>query len=292
MLAYVDIDRYLHIYERPAEPPTNEPDYLLRADGKLITNLNDLVPPEECKSAVWAKLQDSQGSGGFASMPPFFIESAEFKVTKYRTDGAVEGETTYSFADAYEQVRLARWVSSVFSGDSNGSTGTGTYYPWVPVEEHTHVRPCLHRLGSAFGVTSQETIQITSNPAASRNLTYAGLSYFNPTTFDTPTKYGWQILVAGIYDIDLYVEISASGATSGGVYVAVYDSTTSGNTLLFSIFLPVGDNEFVYTTLSKRVKLPTTTTNYLNVAAQDASDAASIDVSLVDMSATLVRATG
>jgi len=36
LLAYVDVDRYLHVYERQPEPPTNNPDYLLRGDGKLI----------------------------------------------------------------------------------------------------------------------------------------------------------------------------------------------------------------------------------------------------------------
>jgi len=134
LLARVDKKRILHIYERKAKPPTNTPDYLIRSDNKLITPLGAVVPDKECKVAVWAKLQAAP------KFAPMFIESAEYN--------AERDETTYRFANSYEQIRLPKFIASILGGNSDGSNigSLLSYPPEVPF--HTHPpKACLQKFG-------------------------------------------------------------------------------------------------------------------------------------------------
>jgi len=76
MLAYVDQDRYLHIYERQDETA----EYLMREDGNLETLVgNKLIEPENCIHAKWVKVKGVPDVlGGISAMRPFFIERAEY----------------------------------------------------------------------------------------------------------------------------------------------------------------------------------------------------------------------
>src|SRR3990172_434512 len=83
LLARVDRQRYLHVYERSAEPPTNAPDYLWRGDGKLETPLGQIVPDKECKTAVWAKPKDIPSTlGGFSAIGSFFFYLPPYRSLK------------------------------------------------------------------------------------------------------------------------------------------------------------------------------------------------------------------
>ena len=115
LLAYVDKDRHLHVYERTAEPL--EPGYLLQDDNKLTTLPGDVIADQECRVGVWAKLKDAPG----VDMPAFFIESAEYD--------ARENATSYRPAGSYEQVRLARYIASITDTNDGGGIGSGSYYP-------------------------------------------------------------------------------------------------------------------------------------------------------------------
>lgn len=287
LLATVGVDRRLRVYERPAEPVGTSPQYLLTPENKLVSLLgNKRVQDRECKVAVWAALQNAPTTApGFYTPRPFFISNSKYD--------AREDETVYTPADAFEAVRLAKYIAETVSGNNSGSTGTSSpYIPFPTIPTIITPRPALHRLGSASGIAVSDTVQIASS-AGTRDVGYGGLTVFTPTTFDTPTKYGWQILVAGIYDVCLYIEISASGATNGYVGAWVTDSTTSGNTLLLEASSgEINTSDYFATTMSKRVKLPTINTHYLTVFAINGTDAGSINVDLADMSATLVRATG
>jgi len=122
-LSVVDKNRYLHVYERAAQPLS--PEYLLRDDGKLITPLGRVVPDQECKVGAWVKPKGVPSVlGGFSAMSMFFIESAEYNVA--------QDKTTYRAAGAYDQIRLSLFVAAVASGDSggnlSGSIGDGTIY--------------------------------------------------------------------------------------------------------------------------------------------------------------------
>jgi hypothetical protein len=79
MLAYVDKNRYIHVYERSAE--TTE--YIMRDDGKLETLFGRLVDSKDCLHAVWARVKGvPEMQGGLSAMRPFFIEHAEYVVSK------------------------------------------------------------------------------------------------------------------------------------------------------------------------------------------------------------------
>ena len=103
LLATVDRDRNLHVYERPALSGVA---YLLATDGSLITPLGRIVEPEHCICAAWVQIKDvpSQHTGN-SSVQPFFIETAEYNA---ETD-----KTTYRPAGAYEQTRLAQYIKDV-----------------------------------------------------------------------------------------------------------------------------------------------------------------------------------
>ena len=75
LLAYVDKNRYIHVYERIAE--TTE--YIMRDDGQLETLLGKLVEPESCIHAAWVRVKGVPDTlGGISAMRPFFIERAEY----------------------------------------------------------------------------------------------------------------------------------------------------------------------------------------------------------------------
>ena len=119
MLSYVDKDRYLHVYERAAEPASTAADYLFRDDGNIITPLGMLVPPERCVVAAWVQVQNVPDTlGGISAMRPFFIESAEYDA---RAD-----KTTYRPAAAFEQVRLSKYIADVAGVDYDSSRYTGS----------------------------------------------------------------------------------------------------------------------------------------------------------------------
>jgi hypothetical protein len=75
MLAYVDKDRYLHVYERIVETA----EYIMRDDGNLETLLGKIVQPENCVSAAWVSVKGVPDTlGGISVMRPFFIDRAEY----------------------------------------------------------------------------------------------------------------------------------------------------------------------------------------------------------------------
>ena len=126
LLATVDKDRYLHVYERSAEPPNNKPRLLWRGDGRLETALGEIISDQECRVAEWMKVKDVPDNlGGFSTLRSVFIEQAEYN--------AREDRTVYSPANAYQQIRLAKYLAQTISGQSDGSGGG--YTPpifWTP----------------------------------------------------------------------------------------------------------------------------------------------------------------
>jgi hypothetical protein len=75
LLAYVDKNRYLHVYEQIAE--TTE--YIMRPDGMLETLQGKLVEPENCLNAVWVRVKGVPDTlGGISAMRPFFVQKAEY----------------------------------------------------------------------------------------------------------------------------------------------------------------------------------------------------------------------
>ena len=75
MLAYVDKDRYVHVYERVIETA----EYIMRDDGNLETVLGKIVEPENCVSAAWVRVKGVPDTlGGISVMRPFFIDRAEY----------------------------------------------------------------------------------------------------------------------------------------------------------------------------------------------------------------------
>lgn len=287
MLAYVDRHRNLHVYERPVEPPANLPDYLLDRNGQLLKKTGAIVPPKECTVGIWVKAKDVPGSlGGFSTMGPVFIQSAEYNYDR--------NETIYRFANAYEQIRLAKYIASIVSGNSDGSGGVSSYYPYIPVEEHVHIRPRLHRNGTLSGITSAGYVPFTITPT--RNLTYAGLSYFTPTTISS--KDAWKVLVSGIYNIELYLNIVTASVTTTGAITLDVLRTTDGSTLivLFEASSPVGltygggTSGYWQTTVAFTKKL--LVDEYLTIRVNNATDASTISVNNGELIATLERATG
>lgn len=105
LLATVDPNRYLHLYERAAYP-YGIGDYLLAPDGNLVTPLGSIVEPEHCICANWVQIKDTplQNTAN-ANVQAFFIEVAEYNA---ETD-----KCTYRPADAFEQVRLAKYIKDV-----------------------------------------------------------------------------------------------------------------------------------------------------------------------------------
>lgn len=107
LLAKVDRNRYLHVWERSAKPSTaGDVDFTMRDDGRLETKAGGkLVPDELCTVAKWIQAKDSPV--GFS----FFIEFAEYN--------ARDDKTTYRPAGSYDQRRLAKFIADVVTGDKN-----------------------------------------------------------------------------------------------------------------------------------------------------------------------------
>ena len=116
LLAYVDKNRYIHVYKRDEEPDT--PNYLMRNDNSLITLTGTKVLEQDCVVGVWVKLKNVPPNIiGLSTMRPFFIESAEYNA---RTD-----KTTYRPADSFEKNRLARYIREKTNRNTGGGYGTG-----------------------------------------------------------------------------------------------------------------------------------------------------------------------
>jgi len=226
MLAYVDRQRVLHVYERTAEPPVNKPDYLLDGNGQLLKPTGDKVPANECKVAIWVKPKDVPGAlSGFSTMGSIFIQSAEYNHARK--------ETTYRFANAYEQIRLAKYIADVVSGNSSGSSSPSSYYPYyIPIEEHTHIIRALHRTGnyaSDISASSGQHITINTTPSASVSMTYNGLNYFTPGT-DPSGHAGWLVILTGIYWINIYMDFDSGSTppTAGDYQLRAQKRRTNG----------------------------------------------------------------
>ncbi len=113
-LSYVDENRYLHVFERTAQP--SQPEYLLREDGKLITLLGEVIQDQECKVGIWVKPKGVPDMlGGLSAMRSFFVEGAEYNVAR--------DKTVYRAAGAYDQITLASYIAAVSTGDSGGNVG-------------------------------------------------------------------------------------------------------------------------------------------------------------------------
>jgi len=115
LIAYVDKNRYLHVYERTAEPTT--PDYIMRSDNTLVSLVGQKILAQDCTVGVWAGLKDVSSLTGMSSMRPFFIESAEYN--------AATDKTTYRPAGSFEQARLAKFIQSVTDRSTGGGRGRG-----------------------------------------------------------------------------------------------------------------------------------------------------------------------
>lgn len=120
LLAYVDKNRYLHVYERSVVPLDNIPDYLYLDDGNLQTPLGQFVLPEYCVVAGWARVKSAPEALG-NTIRPFYIERAEYNA---RTN-----TVTYWPADAFEQIRLAKWVAEIAGTDSSSRNYPGYISP-------------------------------------------------------------------------------------------------------------------------------------------------------------------
>lgn len=104
LLSRVDSNRYLHVFERSAQPPEGDVDYVMREDGRLETLAGgSLVPDAHCTVAKWVRAKGSPVEFSF------FIESAEYNVEN--------DKTTYRPAGGYEQRRLAKYIADVVTGD-------------------------------------------------------------------------------------------------------------------------------------------------------------------------------
>ena len=215
LLATVDAKRYLHIYERQPEPPTDKPEYLITGDGRLITPLGLQVPDQECKVGVWAKVQDVPANvGGYSDLRPIYIESAEYNVDQDRT--------AYRPANAYEQIRLAKYIADAVTGGASGSGGSVQSPIWwtpsgEPFSPDYIKRPTL--TGAISGISDFTGIyymQFTGSLGNFGNFTYAGLNYMYWGT-DADGNAGLEILTPGVYRFEVYVEVNqgASVPTAG-----------------------------------------------------------------------------
>lgn len=113
LLAYVDKNRYVHVYERDAEPAIGSEDYLMREDGRLETRVGEVVPDAHCIVAKWVRVKSVPNTtGSVLSVRPFFIESAEYNVAR--------DKTVYYPASGYERARLEKYIKKRATGKSSG----------------------------------------------------------------------------------------------------------------------------------------------------------------------------
>ncbi len=206
LLAYVDQSRYLHIYERRAEPTGSQfPDYIMREDGRLENLLGRIVEDQNCINAVWVKAQGvPDTSGGLGSFRPFFIDRAEYII-----DNNGKGYVHYYSAGAFVQNRLDRYMKSI-SNTYNGAPYTPPIigYGGIAVPD-----PLTETLAQNFAITHDTTI---------------GLLYTNSLDSDTPE---WFIWSGGLDATQLIVIDKLLVCKSGAVYVM---TTTAGSTAFLS----------------------------------------------------------
>lgn len=217
LLAKVDKDRYLHIYQRQAESP----EYLMKNNGQLETLLGQEVKPSYCINAAWVRIKDIPDMlGGLSAMRNFFIESAEYDVENDRT--------IYRPAGAFEPIRLAKWLG-VDTANNYGSRGTGGgFFP----PYHTHP--------ASGGITDY----LLCEPASSTlSVGLPDLSTVNAsagTAISTANLASGRITITatGLYWASIQMMVDAYGSPSGYKYMEAtgyiptqrdyfyYDSTT------------------------------------------------------------------
>ena len=212
-LSYVDKDRYLHVYERTAQPA--QPEYLLREDGKLITRLGKVVPDQECKVAVWVKPKDAPATlEGFSSMYSFFIESAEYNVA--------QDKTTYRAAGAYEQIRLQKYVESIVTGDGGGNYTSyepgDIYYVLNPLKAHvTFTRSPSQTLSPAFSTPIDWTSSVNRK---------GGQNYIIWPYESDDAKI--RLLLKGFYTISYQFEVGDVQSDAVGANLQILSITQGG----------------------------------------------------------------
>lgn len=217
LLAYVDSGLFLHIYERKAKPPTDDPDYLIRADGKLITPLARVVPDKECKVGVWAKIQDAPNALlGLAQMPPVFIENAEY-------DASLD-KTTYTPANSYEQIRLAKYYASALSGQSDGSGGNSSLpIFWTPEPEPLfyNMKHVYTTAYAATDVSGNQYMHCASGYAYGINIGDTGL--YEDGLGSGGTYTGWATSVKSYFIVWAFASIQkgTSTPTSGWIELEI-----------------------------------------------------------------------
>lgn len=201
LLARVDKDRYLHVYQRQAESP----EYLMRNDGNLETLLGQTVKPSHCVNAAWVRIRDIPDIlGGLSAMRNFFIESAEYN--------AEQDKTIYRPAGAFEPVRLAKWfgVDKTNNLGSGGSSNFGSITPY-----HTHP--------TSGGSSSFAQLSISTSTNTVNSITEA-IDADGIVSVSSPNI---RIALPGTYLFGLKTNltITCTGSQYGGI--DIYDATLS-----------------------------------------------------------------
>ena len=208
LLAYVDPDRYLRVYERPAEPPLDVVQYVMRSDGRLENNRGVLEPDENCRVAVWARLKE------FSDFPPFFIERAEYD--------AIADKTTYTPAGAFEQIRLAKYIINTVGGISGSGSSTSSipYTPTIPTSYSTMRYMMVAGIAAnraGVGNTDQTwVVPVTASSGAIGTIT---------------TNY-IAIYVTGYYAIIARADAWAASAGSGDFNISWFTAASRGGSFI------------------------------------------------------------
>ena len=217
LLAYVDKDRYLHVYERAAEPL--EPSYLLQQDNKLTTLPGDVIADQECRVGVWAKLKDAPG----VDMPAFFIESAEYD--------ASENRTSYRPAGSYEQVRLAQYIASITDSNDGGGVGGGVIW-WTPEAD-----PLTYDIKTVYGSSAADiatgaTLFLHPASSVSSNIN-SGDTELTSSSVNSGARDGWVHIGLAKFIVIVYAEViyGSSAPTSGYVTLEILRSRVTGSTV-------------------------------------------------------------
>jgi len=162
LLARVDKDRYIHVYERQAE----DPEYLMRSDGQLETLLGQTVRASYCINSSWVRIKDIPDTlGGLSAMRNFFIESAEYDAERDRC--------VYRPAGAFEPLRLAKYVKDNAPDlGSGGGYNSLPYYPPASTSGATSSVYYVHPLASGIGYYSSGITRTTASSTGTDNYYY------------------------------------------------------------------------------------------------------------------------
>ena len=251
LLAYVDKDRYLHVYERKAEPPTTNIEYLYRGDGKLVTPLGQVEPDNKCVVAAWAKLKDVPDVlGGFSAVRPFFIESAEYS--------ADNDKTTYRPAGAFEQIRLAKYISSVVSGGGVGdyTLPSGWSFPTTPTSYSTMRYMMVAGIAAnraGVGNTDQTwVVPVTASSGAIGTITTNYIAIYVTGYYAIIARAGAWAASSGSGDFNISWFTAAS---RGGSFISDYgdyiDDINANNLGTMCIFKQITAGTHIYSNLEK-----------------------------------------